>query len=193
SLTTNEGNFLRLTGRGVNGVTLGLMKFRPGADPEAVVKRIRTLVPSDVVVMTRDRLISEERGYFVSVKPIGIMFQSAVFVAFIVGLVILFQILVTELNNRMQEYATMKAMGFGNRFVYGIGITQNILFISFSFLPAFLMATGLFRLVYELSRLPTHMTLRLAASVLLITLVMGVVAGMLAMRRIRGADPADLF
>ncbi|MGE4528337.1 MAG: hypothetical protein AB7D00_08235, partial [Rhodospirillaceae bacterium] len=53
SLATNEGNFLLLTGRGVNGVTLGLMKFRPGADPEAVVKRIRTLVPSDVVVMTR--------------------------------------------------------------------------------------------------------------------------------------------
>jgi putative ABC transport system permease protein len=193
SIATNESNFLRLTGRRINDVTIGLIKLRKGADAEAAVKRIRGLVPSDVVVMTRDRLIAEERGYFVSVKPVGIMFQSAVLVAFVVGLVILFQILVTEINNRMQEYATMKAMGFGNRFVYGIGITQNLIFIAFSFLPAFLMSAGLFHLVYVLSRLPTRMTLRLAVTVLLLTLVMGVVAGLLAMRRIRRADPADLF
>lgn len=193
SIATNESNFLRLTGRRINDVTIGLIKFRKDADAEAAVKRIRALVPSDVVVMTRERLIAEERGYFVSVKPVGIMFQSAVLVAFVVGLVILFQILVTEINNRMQEYATMKAMGFGNRFVYGIGITQNVIFIVFSFLPAFLMATGLFHLVYVMSRLPTRMTLRLSVTVLLLTLIMGVIAGLLAMRRIRRADPADLF
>lgn len=193
SVATNNDNYVRFSGRSANDVTLGLLKTRDGADPDVVAQRIRALVPNDVVVMTRDGLISEEQGYFISVKPIGIMFQSAVFVAFIVGLVILFQVLATELNNRMHEYATMKAMGFGSRFVYGIGITQNIVFIALSFLPAFAIATGLFRLVYDLSRFPTHMTAQLAITVFLLTVAMGIVAGGLAMRRLGSADPVDLF
>ncbi len=193
SIATDEGNFVRLSGRSVNEVTLGLLKIREGADVDVVVERIRGLVPDDVVVMSRETFYEEERGYFVNVKPIGIMFRSAVFVAFIVGLVILYQVLATELSNRMHEYATMKAMGFGSRFVYGIGITQNLLFVAFSYLPACLMAIAVFNLIYELTKMPTTMTAQLAITVLALSAGMGLIAGLLSMRKLQSADPADLY
>ena len=121
------------------------------------------------------------------------MFQSAVFVAFVVGLVILYQVLATELNNRMHEYATMKAMGFGTAFVYGIGVTQNLLFIVFSYLPAYAIAVAVFYAVKTGIKLPTDMTFELALTVLVMTIVMGITAGMLAMRKLQSADPVDLF
>lgn len=193
SIATNEGNFTRLAGRSVNDVTLGLIKVKDPTDLEKTVLRIRETLPDDVIILSRSQFIEEEQGYFVSVKPVGIIFQSAVFVALVVGMVILFQVLATEINNRMHEYATMKAMGFGTKFVYGIGIMQNLLFIVFSFLPAFLITLGVFKLVYTLSKLPMEMTPELFAQVFVMTVGLGAIAGLLAMRRLQSADPAELF
>ena len=193
SVATNNGNFSRLTGAKADDVTMGLIRLRPGSDPNAVAARLREALPDDVLIVTREQLFDQEQGYFVTVKPIGIMFQSAVFVAFAVGLVILFQVLSTELSNRLNEFATLKAMGFGAPFIYGIGLSQNLIFIVCSFVPAWLAAQGLFILVYELSKLPMEMTPSLIGNVFGLTLAMSVIAGYLALRKVRKADPADLF
>ena len=193
SVATNNGNFSRLTGAKADDVTMGLIRLRPGSDPNAVAARLREALPDDVLIVTREQLFDQEQGYFVTVKPIGIMFQSAVFVAFAVGLVILFQVLSTELSNRLNEFATLKAMGFGAPFIYGIGLSQNLIFIVCSFVPAWLAAQGLFILVYKLSKLPMEMTPSLIGNVFGLTLAMSVIAGYLALRKVRKADPADLF
>ena len=64
------------------------------------------------MIMTRQELIDREENYFVNVKPVGIMFRVGMLVAFIVGAVILYQILASEITNRLKEFATMKAMGY---------------------------------------------------------------------------------
>ena len=192
-MATNNANFVRLSGRKAHDVTLGLIKLKPGNDVGQVVQRLRSVLPADVVVMSRRQLFDQEQDYFVHTKPIGIMFHSAVFVAFVVGVVILFQVLATELTNRMHEYATMKAMGFGPGFIYGIGVTQNLIFITLSFFPASLASSAIFSLVYSVSKLPMEMTGSLFAMVFAMTLVMGIIAGVLALRKVRKADPAALF
>lgn len=193
SAATNNANFAHFSSRGAHRVTLGLIKLVPGADPTAVAARLRGSLPDDVVVLTRAQLYAQEQGYFVSVKPIGIMFNSAVLVAFIVGLVILLQVLATELTNRLPEYATMKAQGFPPFFLYGIGITQNLIFIGLSFVPAWLISTGVFALVFAVSKLPMVMTWSLSLEVAALTALMGLGAGFVALGKLRKADPASLY
>lgn len=193
SAATNNGNFVKLSRRTSNDVTLGLMKLKEGADPEMTVQRLRSLLPDDVLVVTRKELFEREQAYFIEVKPIGIMFKSAVFIAFAVGLVILFQVLSTELGNRINEFATMKAMGFSVPFIYGIGIMQNLIITLMSFIPAWIICVGIFNLIYMLSKLPMEMTWNLFLTVFALTLTMSITAGVLALRKVKKADPAELF
>jgi putative ABC transport system permease protein len=193
SIATSNDNFVNFTGNTTNEVTLGLIKLKPGANVDETVKRIQAAVPDDVLVVSRKELFERERSYFIDVKPIGIMFKSAVFIAFAVGLVILFQVLSTELGNRLNEFATMKAMGFGPVFVYGIGITQNLIITLLSFLPALLLSIGIFELIFNLSKLPMAMTMELFLTVFALTMTMSIMAGLLALRKVGKADPAELF
>ena len=195
AVATSNGNFSRMTGVPSNEVTMGLLDLKDDDEEEVeeTVERLREALPDDVVVMSREELFDQEQGYFISVKPIGIMFRSAVFVAFAVGLVILFQVLSTELRNRQAEFSTMKAMGFSPSFIYGIGISQNLIFIIFSFGPAWLISLGIFYTVFTLSKLPMEMSLELTITVFGLTTAMSLIAGMLALRRVRQADPAELF
>lgn len=190
--TTNQ-NFHGLSARGSQQVSVGLIRLKPGADPVQAASRIRQLLPVEVQILTHQALMDQEQAYFVSVKPVGIMFQAGVFVAYAVGLVILFQVLSTELGNRLNEFATLKAMGFPNRTIYGIGIVQTLLFGLFSFFPAWLIASGVFELIFHFSKLPMEMNASLMGTVLGLTLIMCVVSGVLALGKVQGADPADLY
>ena len=193
SIATSNDNFVNFTRNTSNDVTLGLVKLKAGEGVEETVKRMQENLPDDVLVVSREELFDRERDYFIEVKPVGIMFKSAVFIAFAVGLVILFQVLSTELGNRINEFATLKAMGFGSLFIYGIGIMQNLIITVLSFFPALLISIGLFRLIFDLSKLPMEMTQELFLTVFALTMMMSIIAGLLALRKIGKADPAELF
>ncbi len=126
-------------------------------------------------------------------KPIGIMFRTGVVVAFAVGVVILFQVLSTEIANRMREYATIKAIGFGTSFVYALGVVQTAFLVLFGFVPAVLISIAVFDQTYVISHLPMRMDGELIAVVLPLTLAMGVASGLITLHRVKRADPAELF
>ncbi|MCC5024349.1 MAG: hypothetical protein J6386_16850 [Candidatus Synoicihabitans palmerolidicus] len=106
-----------------------------------------------------------------------------------VGVVILFQVLSTEVSNRLREYATMKALGFGNGFLYRIGVVQALLFAVMGFVPALVFSWGVYALVRALSQL----TPGLVGVVLALSLAMCVVSCVMALGKVRRADPAELF
>lgn len=187
------GGFERLFRGASAEVSIGLVRVQPGADREATLRALRAALPADVVVQSRTTLMQQDQDYFVAVKPVGIVFQTGVFVAFAVGVVILFQVLSTEVSNRLREYATIKALGFGNRFIYGIGVLQAVLFGGFSFLPALLLSWGVYTVVRVASRLPMVLTPQLVALVFGLALVMCVISCALALGKVRRADPAELF
>ena len=142
---------------------------------------------------TRQALLSREQSYFIDVKPVGILFSAGVFVAFMVGVVILFQVLSTEISNRLREFATMKAMGFSPLYVYGVGINQAIFYSVLSFLPAWFGGMGVFYIVRWASRLPMEMDVSISVRVMLMTTAMCIFSAFMALRKVRRADPADLF
>lgn len=185
--------FYSLRRADARAVGFGLVKVTPGVAVAEVKKRLEESLPKDVIVFTKAELVTRERDYYVNVKPIGIMFRAGAFVAFCVGGVILYQVLASEISNRLRELATLKAVGFTDFYVYGVGVQQALLYAGFSYGPAFVFSLITFRLVYWASHIPMFMTWGLALLVLGLSLAMTSVSSVLALQKVKRADPADLF
>ncbi len=172
---------------------LGLIKLHPGEDPEAARMRITQLLPEDVRVVAREELSSIQLRHWVENTAVGNIFGMGTVVGFFVGMVVLYQILSTDIRNHLPLYATLKAMGYGNRSLYRYVLEQSWIFAVLGFGPAFGLCALLFPVIHSLTLLPVFMTLALASGVALLSLVMCSLAALLSMRRLRMADPAELF
>ncbi len=193
AVIVNNQTFASLTRRNPSYVRFGLIKAIPGTDLFLTKERLKADLPTDVKIFDRQEIITLEEDYFVSVMPIGIMVRAGVLVSFLVGSVILFQVLSTEISNRLNEFATLKAAGFTSFYIYGVGFQQAFLFSAISYLPALAFSYGLFEIVHKFTRLPIFMTPVLAWTVFFLSLTMCLISGFLALRKVKKADPADLF
>jgi putative ABC transport system permease protein len=174
-------------------LNLGLVKLAPGASPEAVRQSIAALVAPESVVYTRAGLIAREQHYWLNTKPVGIMFTSGVIVAVVIGAFVLYQVLASEVQNRLRDYATLKALGYGDTSVYGVVLRQGLLLAGLGFLPACGLAAALYYQIHTRLFLPVEMEWRRTLVVLGLTGLMAVFATFFAVRKLRAADPADLF
>lgn len=194
ALVTSDRTFARIFGRpNRDVVSLGLVQLTAGADPNAVAAQLRKILPGDTRVLTRGELERHEQRWTMNVKPVGFMFTSGVLLAFIVGAVILYQILATEIINHLREYATLKAMGFSTFALNIIVWKQAVLYAVFGFVPAAILSTAIYMSIDATTTLPTEMTLEKLVSVFIIVTAMCLVAGTAAVRKVNRADPADLF
>lgn len=194
TVLTSPRTFLRaFPARSADAVGLGLVKVRPGASAEAVARQLDAVLGPSAQALTRAELSARERHYWLDVKPIGIMFTSGVVVAFLVGAVILYQVLASEVQNRLREYATLKALGYPDRFVSGVVFQQALIFAAVGFLPAWLWALLLYALVRHQAYLPLFMEGERVLGVAALAVAMSLGASFLAVRKLRQADPADLF
>jgi putative ABC transport system permease protein len=161
--------------------SFGLIRLKPGTDVEAARKRIQeALQAPDVVVETKQEFIQKEVDYWNKTAAIGFIFIVGTLMGIIVGSVIVYQILYTDVTDHLPEYATLKAMGYRDRFFDAVVLKQSISWAIYRYTAA---TTG-----YTMD-----LTLAKAAGVLATTIAMCAFAGFLAMRRLQRADPAELF
>jgi putative ABC transport system permease protein len=194
SLVVSDANFFRLMHRPYDGqVSIGLIRLKPGADLEQSRKRIEDLLPNDVRVFTREGLVEFERKYWSAATPIGFIFQMALTMALIVGCIIVYQILYTDVTDHLSEYATLKAMGYRDRFLFGVVISEAVILSILGFAPAAPLAYMIYGIAARATLLPLNMTMQRCIMVYLLTLGMCVFSGALAMRKLRHADPAEVF
>lgn len=194
AVVVSANTFQRLMGGyPLNRPHLGLLKIAPGAELEATLDKLRERLPADVIVRSRYELAKGEREYFVDVKPIGFMFKSGVLIGFLVGAVILYQILASEITNRIREFATLKAVGYGPAYLYGVVIKQGVYFALLGYVPAFILSIGLYWVVRVAAKLPMYLTVERVVLVLFLSIAMCTLSGILAIRKLSAADPADLF
>jgi putative ABC transport system permease protein len=194
SVIVSDDTFERLNGPATaNLANLGLVKVEPGADPQAVLEALRKRLPGDVTVVTRDSIIRREQNYFVNVKPVGILFKVGMAVAFAAGAAILYQILSSEMNNRLGEFATLKALGYPTARIYGVGLQQGLIYAILAYGPAYVLSVSLYRVARHLSGFPVYMDAGRAGFVFVLALAMCAFAAVLSLWKIRNADPASLF
>jgi len=181
------------SGGGPPDVELGVVKLTPGSDPIAVQQAITAAVPAELAVLTKDQLLELERKFQADVSSAGPIFAMGTLVGFIVGMLIAYQIIYTDVAEQQPQYATMKAMGYRTRYLVQVVLEQATLSALAGWVPAVLVSILLFRIVGEVALLPLHMTVELALVSLLLTLSMCLISAVLAVRRVISADPAEVF
>ena len=194
NLVTSDLNFRRLFPERQAGlIDLGLIHLTPGQDPDEIREAILARIPGDVEVHTRGQFIQREVDYWNRNTPIGAVFGFGVIVGLTVGGIIVYQILFADVSQHVREYATLKALGYSNRYLSGIVLQEAAILAVLGFLPGFLLALVLYRTVGEATHLPIEMTSERAIRVLALTLGMCGLAAAMALRRVRRTDPADVF
>ncbi len=174
-------------------VNVGLLRVRPGVDIDRLRAKIAAALPPDVRVLTKAGLIATEQGFWDHVAPIGTVFSIGVVLGFIVGLAICYQVLFSDISERLAEFATLKAMGYSDFRLFAIIVTQSVYLAILGYLAGLGVALLLFGAVHRETGLPMDLRAQDAATIFGLTLVMCVTSGCLAARRLASADPAELF
>jgi putative ABC transport system permease protein len=194
NLIVGDSTFLRLfPARQPNEIDVGVITLEPGTNPEQVQSRLRAKLPDDVLVLTKTEFLERERTYWGQNRPIGVIFGFGTIVGFLVGTVIVYQILYSDVSDHLPEYATLKAMGYSDRYLISIVLQEAFILAILGFIPGFAVSLGLYGLIAQATLLPVRMTLNRTILVLIMTLVMCIVSGAIAMRKLQAADPADIF
>lgn len=171
-----------------------LIQTVDGVSTDAVVARLTEALPStNLRVQTMRASASNDLAYMATERPTGIIFGFGVFMGILVGLVIVYQVLSTDVADHLREYATFKAMGYGQPFFLGIVFEEAIILALFGFVPGFLVSLGLYAGLVSVTGLPVEMDPSRAILVFLGTLAACSLSGAIATRRLANADPADLF
>jgi len=194
SFLTSDDNWLRLfPDRPRNEIHLGLIRLREGADHDAVRDRLIEYLPKDVLVMTKADFVQRETKYWNSATPIGYIFAFGAIMGFVVGAIIVYQILFADVSEHLNEYATLRAMGYANRFISGIVIQQAVILGVLGYIPGIIAVHWLSGKAAGATHLPLYITLDRAITVLIMTLAMCAISALLALRKVRRLDPADVF
>jgi len=178
---------------GAPDVELGVIKLTPGSDSLTMQRAIAAVVPTGVAVLTKAQLLELERKFQADVSSAGPIFVMGTLVGFIVGMLIAYQIIYTDVSEQQPQYATMKAMGYRTRYLVQVVLEQATLSALAGWVPAVLVSILLFRIIGGVALLPLHMTVELALVSLLLTLSMCLISAVLAVRRVVSADPAEVF
>ena len=194
NLLTSTETFLDLMPQKPPGaIEVGLVRLKPGADPEQVVSRLSQRLPKDVSVLTKQGFIDFEQNYWKSSTSIGFIFTLGAAMGFVVGCVIVYQVLYTDVSDHLPEYATLMAMGYRLTHLLGVVVREGFYLAAMGYVPAYMAGQGLYWFVRDATKLPVGMDLSRALTVLVMILVMCMLSSFLAMRRLIDADPAEIF
>jgi putative ABC transport system permease protein len=174
-------------------VNIGLIKLKPGVDVENARGRLAQALPDDVRVVTHSGLVGLEQTFWTTNTPVGFVFRLGLLMGLFVGCIIVYQILYTDVSDHLSEYATLKAMGYRDRYLFWVVIQESVILSLFGFFPGLAVSLLLYRFAANATLLALRMPLGRVAAVYGLTLIMCVISGALAMRKLRRADPAEIF
>jgi putative ABC transport system permease protein len=194
NIITSDINFLRIFSDRKKGlIDIGIIRLEPGVAPDQVIQDLKKKLPNDVTVFSREDFIEHEKNYWRTGTSIGFIFTLGTLMGFIVGIVIVYQILYTDVADHLPEYATLKAMGYKDTYFIVVIFQEAIILAILGYIPGFAIATFLYSLTAGATQLPIAMTLSRAITVLILTMIMCCLSGVIAVRKLRAADPADIF
>lgn len=195
NIITSDLNFLRIfNGRRTKGlIDLGVVHLQPGTDVKAVIEKMRATLPQDVTIASKEEFVAFERKYWEESTAIGFIFTLGAAMGFIVGIVIVYQILYTDVTDHLPEYATLKAMGYKDIYFLSVVFQEALILAIIGYLPGLGVSMVLYNLARTATSLPMYMNMGKVVTVFAMTVVMCSVSGAIAVRKLQAADPADIF
>jgi putative ABC transport system permease protein len=195
TIVTSDLNFLRIFSRRQSGlIDVGVIKVKPGMDTGIILQQLRQeLAGGDVNIFLREEFIAHEQNYWKTRTAIGFIFTLGTGMGFIVGMVIVYQVLYTDVADHLPEYATLKAIGYTDIYLLTLVLQQAVILGCIGYLPGYLLTLFLYYNAANATGLPIIMTLSRAIVVLVLTVSMCFISGGIAVGKLRSADPADIF
>lgn len=195
NMITSDINFLRILNkkRQKGLIDIGLIKLSPGANAQEVMSNLRANLPDDVRVLSKEEFITQEKNFWNTSTPVGFTFALGAVIGFIVGSVIVYQILYSDVSDHLSEYATLKAIGFKDRYLLLIVFQEALILAAIGFIPGIAIATGFYATMKQATLLPIAMTPERAVFIFILTGAMCSISAAIAVRKLQSADPADVF
>jgi putative ABC transport system permease protein len=173
---------------------VGVVQVAEGYDPQAVKRALEERLPrEDVRVFTKEEFIGQERDFWQKATPIGFIFTFGLWMGFIVGMVICYQILSSDIADHLAEFATLKAIGYPNGYLTRVVLQEGLWLALLGFVPALALAHLLYRLLAEWTGLPLSLSGGRGGLILALTTAMCLLSGAIAIRKVQTADPAEVF
>ncbi len=194
NIITSDVNFLRISNTRKKGfIDVGLIKLKSGVNPELFKTKLQKYLPQDVRIVTKQEFINFEKSYWQSSTAIGFIFNLGVALGLIVGIVVVYQILYTNISDHLQEYATLKAIGYSQRYLLNVVFQQALIIGILGYIPGLLITIIQYEFTKQATLLPIEMTWQRAVYVLVATIIMCLISGVSAMNKLKSANPADIF
>jgi putative ABC transport system permease protein len=179
--------------RGVNIVNLGAIQLKSGVDPDRAAENLRKVAGSNLQVFTRKALEAHETAYWTTRTSVGIIFGSGLLISFVVGIMIVYQIVSTQVSRQLPQFATMKAIGYPDRSLAATVGAMSLLIVVAGFVPALGAALGLYSVIRQQTLLPVMMSETRLLAVFAAAVAMALISAVLSVGSLRRAAPADVF
>jgi putative ABC transport system permease protein len=199
NLILSEENFLRVmparrgASWGSTAIDIGVLRLSQGADAAAVKSALQAALPADVMVLTLPELAAKEQAFWERVTPVGVVFEIGMVMGFIVGMAICYQVLFSEISDRLGEFATLKAMGYTSQWLMRVVVVQALFLAFLGYGVGVALSQLAFRAIHASTGLPMMLKPADAALILALAVLMCTLSGVLAARKLVAVDPAELY
>ena len=195
NLITSDSTFLRIfpNTRPAELIDVGAITLKSGVNPQTVQEDLQAHLPNDVLVFTRQGFIDFETEYWANRTPIGFILSLMLTMAAVVGVVIVYQILYSNISTQLVAYATLKAIGYTTNYLLVVVFQQAFILAVSSYIPGVVFSWWLYDFAMKATKLPITMSLKNALIVLISTILMCMTSGAIAINKLRSTDPVDIF
>jgi putative ABC transport system permease protein len=191
---TSDQNFLRIfSNRTMDDIDIGFIRVRDGADVQKVKAQLRAMMTDIVYVFDHDEMMGHELAFWQNMVPVGFVFGFGVLMGLAVGVVIVYQILYTDISNHLKEYATLKAMGYGQWYLFKVVLGMSVILALMGFIPGWIASIYLYDVAEQAMYIDLPMPFEKVINIFVMIFVMCIISGVIAMRKLRHANPAEMF
>ncbi len=195
NLIVSDTTFLRVfqNARPTDKIDVGAIALKPGVNAEKITQQLREKLPNDVLIFTHEEFINFEKEYWANRTPIGFILNLMLTMGSVVGIVIVYQILFSNIASQLVAYATLKAIGYANNYLLRVVFKQAFILAVLGYIPGWITSKYLYEFAMKATKLPISMSFSNALIVLIATALMCMTSGALTINQLRSADPADIF
>jgi putative ABC transport system permease protein len=194
NLIVSSSTFFKIfSEHGANEIDIGLIHLQANVNPRTILATLSKSLPSDVIIMTRQEFIDFEKSYWTLRTPIGFVFNLMVMMAFVVGVIVVYQILYSNISTHFVQFATLKAMGFRNKYLLNVVFQQALILAVLGYIPGFAISLGLYDIAKDATKLPIVMDFSKGLLVFTSVIFMCLTSGFFSTNKLRKVDPAEIF
>jgi putative ABC transport system permease protein len=141
----------------------------------------------------RDEMAAITRRFWVERTKIGFLLLLGASLGVFVGGIVVAQILYASVNEHLREYGTLKALGIGDRALYGAIALQAVTLAVLGYIPGLAIGIGVAAAAAAGRGTPIEITPQGALLAFAVALLTCVVAAFVAVQRAVRVDPALAF